>query len=138
MHIIILDEHEAALNFAVFAEMNDVLDESLALIVARMGFAGEDKLDGPLRVMDEFHDVFELLENQRRPFVSGETAREANGQCVDVEQLINCDKFALRESLALDQQSAAGKFDQFATQSVTTRPDLFVRNEIRVANPIPE
>ena len=32
------------LQFAVFAQMNDVLDEALAVVIARMRFAGENEL----------------------------------------------------------------------------------------------
>ena len=54
--------------FTVLAQMNNLLDETLAVIVARVRLAGEDELDGPLLVMRQFHDVFKLLEDQRRAF----------------------------------------------------------------------
>ena len=45
MDIVVLDENQMALQFAVFAQMNDVLDEALAFVVARMRFAGKNELD---------------------------------------------------------------------------------------------
>src|SRR5687767_6702289 len=60
MHVIVLDKDEPAFEFAVFAEMNDVLNETLPFIVARMGLARENKLNRPVRVVGEFYDVFEL------------------------------------------------------------------------------
>src|SRR5688572_17143925 len=80
MHVIVLDKDEPAFEFAVFAEMNDVLNETLPFIVARMGLARENKLNRPVRVVGEFYDVFELLENQRGAFVSGKTPGETDRQ----------------------------------------------------------
>src|SRR5579864_4745489 len=97
--------------FAVFAEMDDLLDETLTVVVARMGLAGVDELHGTLLVADELHDIVELLEDQRRAFVSSEAAREADGQRVGREQMIEADVFAGRDALVLMEQFAAGKFD---------------------------
>ena len=68
-----------------------------------MRLAGENKLDGPLPVVRELHDVVELLENQRRALVGGEAAGEAYGQRVRVEQMIKADVIALRCALGLLQ-----------------------------------
>ena len=126
------------LQVAVFAEVNDVLDVALAVVVARMRLAGENELHRPLLVAREAHDVFELLENQRRAFVGGEAARETDGQRVGIEQLIEGDEIALREALVLEQQAAAGEFDQFAAQLVAQRPEFLVADEIRVGHFLPE
>jgi hypothetical protein len=74
--------------FAVLAQMDDLLDEPFAVVVARMRLAGKDELHGPLLVAREFHDVVELLENQRRALVGGEPAREADGQRVGIQQAV--------------------------------------------------
>ena len=118
--------------------MNDLLDETFAVVVARMGLAGENELHGPLLVVREFHDVVELLEDQRRALVGGETAGEADGQRVGIQQLIEGDEIALRQALALEQQAAAGEFDQFAAQFVAQRPEFLVGNKIRVGHLCPE
>src|SRR5688572_1913675 len=76
--IVIFNENEVSFEFAKFAEMDDVLDEFFAFVVAGMRFAREDKLNGPLLVVDEADDIFELLENEGRTFVSGESARETD------------------------------------------------------------
>ena len=86
--VVVLDEHQVAREFAVFAQMDDLLDEALAVVVARVGLAGEDELDGPLLVAAQFHDVLELLENQRRALVGGEAAGEADGQRVGIQQMV--------------------------------------------------
>src|SRR5881394_1551425 len=118
--------------------MNDVLDKALAFVVTRVRFAGENKLDRPLRVLRELHDIFELLENQRRAFVSRETARKTDRQGINAQQLIDGNELALAEGQALDEQTTARKFNQLTTQLVTAGPHLFVRNEIRIGHAIPE
>ena len=122
----------------MLAQMNDLLDEALAFVVARMRLAGENELDGPLLVVREFHDVFELLENQRRAFVGGEAAREADGQRVGIQQMVEADEIALRDALRLEQQPAAGELDQFAAQLVAQRPEFLVGNKFRVGHLFPE
>ena len=138
MHIIILDKNQVTVQAAVFAQVNDVLDEAFALVVARVRFAGENKLDRPLFVMHQLDDVVKPLENQRRAFVGGETAGETDGQGIGIEQLIERDKVVLRQSLALDEQAPAAKLYQFAAQVVTQRPDLLVGKEVGVGEALPE
>src|SRR5436309_7499921 len=99
MHIVIFNEDEIAFQLAVFAQVNDVLDESLALVVARMRLARKDELDGPLFIMHEPHDVLKLLENQRRTFIRGKAPREANGQRIGIEQVIEGDEVVLSQPL---------------------------------------
>ena len=138
MDVVIFDEDQIAREFAVLAQMNDLLDEAFAFVVARMRLAGENKLDRPLLVVREFHDVFKLLENQRRAFVSGEAAREADGQRVGIQQMVEADEIALRRALVLKQQTAAREFNQFAAQFVTQRPEFLVGNKCRVGHFFPE
>ena len=42
------------------------------------------------------------------------------------------------DALALQQQTAAGKFDQFAAQLVAQRPEFLVGNKFRVGHLLPE
>ena len=79
--------------------------------------------------LHQFHDVLELLENQRRAFVGGKAARKTDGQRVGIQQLVEADEIARRDALALQQQPAAGKFDQLAPQLVTQRPEFLVGNK---------
>src|SRR6267143_4178702 len=43
VHIIILNKNEVPLKIAVFPEVNDVLDITFAIVVARVRLAGENK-----------------------------------------------------------------------------------------------
>ena len=47
VHVVVLDEHQVPCKIAVFAEMDDLLDVALAIVVARMRLAREDELDRP-------------------------------------------------------------------------------------------
>src|SRR4051812_21852522 len=70
MDVVILNKHEAALELCVFAQMDDVLDEAFPFVIPWMRFPREHELHRSLLVADEFYDVFELLEDQRRALVS--------------------------------------------------------------------
>ena len=138
VHVVVLYEHEVAFELAVFAQVNDVLDEALALVVARMGLARENELNGPLFVVDELHDISKLLKDQRRALVRGEAAGKTDGQRIGIEQVIESDEVVLRQPLALNQQTPAAEFDQLAAQVVTQRPKFLVRDKIGVSQPLPE
>src|SRR5581483_10950969 len=136
--IIILNEYQMTLHVAVFAQMDDVLNESLAIVIARMGFARENELNWTRTVAGEAHDIFKLLKNQRGALVSREAAREANGQRIRIQQLIERDEISLRQALPLNGQTPAREFDQLAAQPITQRPDFLVRNERRISHFLPE
>src|SRR5665213_3266717 len=138
VNIVIFEKHEVAREFAVFAEMNDLLDETFAFVIARVRFAGENKLKGALFVAREFDDVFELLENERRAFVSGEAAREADGQRVEVQETVEADIIAGGGALVLLEQAASRKFDEFAAQFVAQGPQFLVGNKFRVGHFFPK
>src|SRR5688572_15089972 len=138
MDVIVFDKDEVSFQLAVFAEMNDMLDEAFALVIAGMGFAGKNELERAFLVLHQSDNVLELLKNEGSAFVSGEAARKANGQGIGVQQLIEGDKVSLGEPLSLDQEAAAGEFDQLAAQTITQRPDLFVGNERRIGHFVPE
>src|SRR5215203_5526815 len=132
MHIIILNEHQLSLQIAIFAEVNNVLDVTLAIIIPRMRFARENKLDGPGFVSGQLDDILELLENQRGAFVGGEASGKTNRQRVGIEQLIEGNKIALGQPLSLNEQSPPGEFNQFAAQLITECPEFLVGNEFGI------
>src|SRR5438034_420386 len=115
-----------------------MLDVAFAVVVPGMGLASEDKLDRPLRVVDQLHDVVELLKDERGALVRGKATREPDGERVGIEQLIEGDEIALTEAAPLDQQTPAGKLDQFPAQLVAQSPDLLVGKEVRVGHFLPE
>src|SRR5665213_3412312 len=96
MNIVVFDEHQTALKLAVFAEVDDALDETFALVVARMSLAGKDELHGPATIVEQFDHVLELIEDQRGAFVSGKAPGKADGQGIRVQQLVVSNKVRLR------------------------------------------
>ena len=84
--VVIFDEHDAAGEAAVVAEVFDLLDEVLAGLVGRMGLAGEDELHGALRIVDQLGQRIHLAEEQVGPLVRGEAACEADGERVGIER----------------------------------------------------
>ena len=52
--------------------------------------------------------------------------------------MVERDEIALREALALDEQTAAGELDELAAQPVAQRPDFFVGNELGIGHSLPE
>src|SRR6185503_6716145 len=127
-----------AFQLTIFAEMNDVLDESLALVVARMSFASEDELDGPVFVVNKFHDILKLLEDQRGAFVSGESPGETDRECIHAEKLIESDEITLKMAALLQKQAAPGKFDQLTAETITKSPDFLIGNKSGVLHSFPE
>jgi hypothetical protein len=138
VHVVVLDEHEVPLQSGVARELDDPLHVALAVVVARVGLAGEDELERPLRSVDERDDPVQLLEDQRRPLVGREAAGESDGQRVRVEQLVEGDVVGLRDAVSLQQEPPARELDELAPQRVAQRPELLVRHEPRVEHPGPE
>src|SRR5207245_1303326 len=85
VHVIILNENEVALQVAVLAEVNNMLDVAFAIVIARVGFPGEHELNGPRLVTGEAHDVVQLLKNERGAFISGEPPRKADRERVRIQ-----------------------------------------------------
>src|SRR6266478_4939887 len=112
--------------------MNNVLNIAFAFIIARMGLACEEKLDGPFLVHDQLHNVLKSLEYQRRSFVGCKSARETDGQSIEIQKLIKRNEVSLSQTLSLNQKTPAGEFDQLTTQLVAQRPNLLVANEVGI------
>jgi len=62
-----------------------MLNVTFAVVVPGMGFTGENKLQRTILVASQFHDVIELLKNERRSLIGGKPSRKANGQGIGVE-----------------------------------------------------
>src|SRR5947208_4125463 len=95
MHVVVFDKHQMALQIAIFAQVNDMLNVALAIVIPRMGFAGEDKLNRPSLITGQFDDILKLLKNERSSFVGGKAARKPNGQGIRIEQRIEGDEITL-------------------------------------------
>src|SRR3954466_1404947 len=119
VHVVILDEYEGTFEFTIFAQVNNVLNVTLAFIITGMCLAGENKLDWSRCIAGEANNLFKLLEDQRRSLVSRKSPGETNGEGVRIQQLVESNKIALAETLPLDQQTTAGELDQFPPELIT-------------------
>src|SRR5690606_11401065 len=56
VNVVVLDEHQPAVQLGVLAQMNDLLDVTLAGVVPRMRLARENELHRTLRIPRQPHD----------------------------------------------------------------------------------
>src|SRR6185437_363207 len=80
--VVILNENEFAREARIAPQFGDLLQHSLAGLVARMRFAREHELDGTRRILDDRSKPLDICQDQIRSFVSDETPRESDGECV--------------------------------------------------------
>ncbi len=107
VHVVIFDEDHAHADIFAFAEFHDVLDEALAAIIARVGFAGEDELEGTVAVGEELDEAFLIAEEERRAFVGGKAAGEADGEGLGVEDFFTRDLLSGGAATAIELHAQA-------------------------------
>src|ERR1700677_3793997 len=138
MDVVIFYEHEVVRQVAVPAQMDDLLDEPFAVIVAWMGLARKNKLNRAVPVFAKFHDVIELLENERSAFVGGKTPCKTNRQRVRIEQMVKANEIACRYACGHIERPAADKLNHLAPLAVTQRPQFLVRNKRGIGHLLPK
>ena len=85
MDIVVLQKYKMALQIAELAQVNEVLNVTLPVVVTRVGLPREHKLNRLSFIPRQFHDVLELLEDERRSLVGREPSREPNGERVRIQ-----------------------------------------------------
>src|SRR5690606_26613158 len=85
-HVVVLDEVNAASEALVVGQPVDAGDQLLALVVGRMGLAGEHELHRSLEVREDRAEAIRVAEDERRALVGGETPSEADRERVGVEE----------------------------------------------------
>ena len=85
-HVVVGDEHEPVVHVELPSEDLDVADHVLAGLVLRMGLAGEHELRRLVGRQEHLAQTIGLRQQQRGPLVGGETAGEADGERLRVEQ----------------------------------------------------
>jgi hypothetical protein len=63
--VVVRQKDQMALEIAVLAQVDDVLDVLFPFVIAWMRFAREHELDGAVFVARSPHDILKLLEDQR-------------------------------------------------------------------------
>jgi hypothetical protein len=69
-------------------ELEDLAQQLLSQLVAGMGLAGEDDLNGAVRIAENVREAFRVTQEQRRALVGDESPDEANGERVGVKERI--------------------------------------------------
>ena len=135
--VVVFEEDHAAAELGPAADVDDLGDQLLAAVVARMRLAGEDELHGPILVVDDRGQAFEVAEDQRAALVGGEAAGEADGQRLGVEHLLGAGDLGRRRAAALElaSQPAAGEGDEPLAAALVRAPQLVVGD---VLDPLPD
>src|SRR5436190_23795898 len=87
--VVVLQKYDASLQARFPAEFINFLDECLTCFVARMCFARENELHRPRGIIHQSFQSLLVAEQERAAFVSGESAREADGQNFRVKDSID-------------------------------------------------
>ena len=129
-HVVVLEDEDPAAQLGRAAAGEDRLDHLLAGPVGRMGLAGEDELDRPVRVVDQAGEPVDVGEDQRRPLVGGEAAGEADRQDLGIERLLELRERRRRLAVAgeLGQQALPGEDGELALLVQVRLPELAVRD----------
>ena len=95
-----------------------------------MRFAGEDDLHRAVLIGDERHKAVEIAENEVGAFVSGEAAREADGERVGLKEQTAGDHLAGGELTVFPLLAGAfiGKVHQFVLEVAADRPQFVIRD----------
>ena len=79
-HVVFFEEDNPPRKAGLLGAPIDVLDEVLAGLVSRVGFAGKHHLDGAGRIVEDGFEAIGILKQQRGPFVGGETPGKPDSQ----------------------------------------------------------
>src|SRR4051794_31349604 len=95
-----------------------------------MRLAGEDELDRALAVIENSAQTLEVAEEQRSAFVSGEAAREPNGEDLRIAQARDVpDRLGtFAKTRAVSAQAVADEVEQPVLEREVSGPDGFIGN----------
>ena len=79
-HVVFFEEDNPTGKAWLLGATIDVLDEVLAWLVSRVGFAGKHHLNGTGRIIEDGFEAIGILKQQRGPFVGGETPGKPDSQ----------------------------------------------------------
>src|SRR5205807_3443729 len=99
--VVVLDKDELVGEEAVAHEFGNLLQDSLAGFVVRMGLAGKDELDRTFGIVDHRGETLDVGENQVGALVGGEAAGKSDGERVWTEHLAEAHEIFPRLEAAL-------------------------------------
>ena len=135
--VVIFDEDEAIPELAVAHQLRDLLQNSFAGLVERMGFAGEDELHGTLRIVHHGGELLDIGEDQVGALVRGESPRKSDRERIGTENIGKFLAHFFRFAAAFGRLDGAAthKLKQLGFQADVRLPQLAV---IYVLNSFPE
>ena len=99
LDVVVLEEHDLAPELSL-GQDHQPADRLLAVAVGRMGLAREQELHRTLLVQEQRPQAGHVGEDQDRALVGGESAGEADGEGVRVEQRLDLPQLVGRQAVA--------------------------------------
>ena len=116
----------------VVDEPDDLLDELLAVVVGRMRLPGDDHLDRPPFVEQQRTETLLVAQHQREPLVRRDTAGEADGQHVGIENPVDPAELQRRRTALQPRRAQASPDfgDELFAQLAPQRPEVRVAHAL--------
>src|SRR5262249_23363927 len=130
--VVVFDENKLVAELRVAHHLRDLLEHAFARLIERMRFAGKNKLDGALRVVDHRCEAFDVGENQIGALVCGEAARKADRERVGAEYVAETNALFRRFTAAfgLFHCATAYKFEQSSFEVEMRLPKFAIVNVV--------
>src|SRR5262249_17288305 len=130
--VVILDEYDAAAKFGTPANLDDLGDQLLAAVVARMGLAGEDDLHRAVLVVDDGGQALQVAKEQVAALVGGEAAGKADGQGFGIEHFVGAGDFGggRAATLQLGLEMATGEHHEAFAATFMGAPQFGIGNAL--------
>lgn len=92
-HAVVGEEHDPVADARVVREPHQLLDQAFSAVVRRVRLARDHDLHRTLRVEQQIHQPVGVAQHQGQTFVRGDTACEADGQDVRVQDAVDPAEF---------------------------------------------
>ena len=125
-NVVIGQEHDPVPHGGVVGELHQVLDHFLARIIGRVGLAGDDQLDGVLRVQQQRLEPGRVPQHQGQPLVSRHAPGEPDREHVRVQHRISPAQLRISRTAHLPRRPEATPdvLNQGRTQLAPQAPEL--------------
>src|SRR5439155_6317066 len=87
IHVIVFQKHHFPNKLVALGHFHDALNILLATVITGVGLSRKDQLNGELGIIKERHSLCQIAENKLSPLVTGEPARESNGESIRRQDL---------------------------------------------------
>ncbi|OQB58493.1 MAG: hypothetical protein BWX98_00594 [Candidatus Aminicenantes bacterium ADurb.Bin147] len=128
-NVIVFQENQGPGQRRMLAEVDDLLDEALALLVAGMSFAGKNELDRMQSVFGHPDDRVQVVKQEGHALVGGGPAAETDRQGFRVESQVGGKVFSRSKPAVLNVETVPAEFNQVAPQDGPEGPQLLVGHE---------